>query len=244
MVGAGRLGTALATGLRNAGVAVTGPHGRAFDGLDADIVVLCVPDDHLTEAATALLPGLLVGHCSGATDLAALLTAAPRGAFSLHPLITATESGATFDGGSAAVAGTSEEAVAVADALAQTLGMTPFSVADGDRTAYHAAAAMAANFLVTLEWAAARLLRTASVEPAVLLPLARQALANWATLGPAALTGPVARGDVRTVAAHRDAVSARTPDLLPLFDALASSTASLALAHTQAIADLDTAKDS
>ena len=72
--------------------------------------------------------------------------------------------------------------------------------------AYHAAAAIAANFLVTLESAAAELMSTAGLDREVLLPLATAALENWARQGPAALTGPIARGDRRTVARHREVV--------------------------------------
>ena len=217
IVGAGRLGRALVSALHQAGVTVSGPHGRGFDGQSADVVLLCVPDGEIGRAAAALRAGPLVGHCSGATSLAVLRRAGAAGrAFSLHPLVTATPVGADFTGAPAAIAGSSPPSLAVAHGLAKVLGMKPFSVADEDRVAYHAAAAMAANFLVTLQWAAARLMQTASVDPGVVLPLARQALENWAAFGPAALTGPVARGDVGTVAAHRDAVAARTPDLLAL----------------------------
>ncbi len=233
VVGAGRLGTAMVSALQAAGVYVSGPHGRGFDGQSCDIVLLCVPDDQIGRAAALLHPGLLVGHCSGASGLSVLQPASATGeAFSLHPLITATASGTTFAGAPAAVAGSSDPALSVARALAAVLGLQSFSVAEEDRAAYHAAAAMAANFLVTLEWAAARLLESASVDPAVVLPLARQALANWAALGSAALTGPVARGDVGTIAAHRNAVDERTPDLLPLFDELVSATRHLAGAQS------------
>jgi len=116
----------------------------------------------------------------------------------------------------------------VAWALAQALGLQPFPLADDDRPAYHAAASMSANFLVTLQWAAARLLESASVDPAVLLPLAHQALENWARLGAGALTGPVARGDVETVAAQRVAVAERASDLLPMYEALVRATGTLA----------------
>ncbi len=245
VVGRGRLGTALVQALRSAGVQVSGPHGRGFDGRAADIVLLCVPDDQIGEAASGLRSGLLVGHCSGATGLAVLRsTAAPGAAFSVHPLITVTASGTSFSGAPAAVAGDSESALEMARSLVDVLGMAPFVVADEDRAAYHAAAAMAANFLVTVEWAAARLLRTASVDPAVVLPLACQALQNWAALGPAALTGPVARGDRRTVEAHRAAVAARTPDLLPLFDQLVSATETLARSQSVTGSAPDSAKGS
>src|SRR5437588_819799 len=72
VVGAGRLGTALSEALRRADVRTTGPHGRGFDGRDADVVLLCVPDDKIAGAAAVLRPGPFVGHCSGATSLGVL----------------------------------------------------------------------------------------------------------------------------------------------------------------------------
>lgn len=228
VVGAGRLGHAMAAALRSGGVTTDGPYGRGCDGGSAAIVLLCVPDDQIAVAAAALHDGPFVGHCSGASGLSVLAGVADERRFSVHPLVTATPAGVRFAGSPAAVAGSSEAASTVARSIASAVGLRPFTLADADRAAYHAGAAMAANFLVTVEWAAARLLKTAGVAPSAVLPLARQALDNWADLGPAALTGPVARGDHGTVAAHRGAVAERTPDLLALFDELVRCTETLA----------------
>jgi hypothetical protein len=76
---------------------------------------------------------------------------------------------------------------------------------------------------------------TAGLDRELLVPLVRQTVENWASLGPErALTGPVARGDDETVARQRDAIAARTPDLLPLFDALVIATRDLAAARSAA----------
>jgi predicted short-subunit dehydrogenase-like oxidoreductase (DUF2520 family) len=108
--------------------------------------------------------------------------------------------------------------------------MNAVEVADSDRAAYHAAASIASNFLITLEAAAERLAATAGVERELLAPLVRATVENWATLGPErALTGPVARGDEATIARQRGAVAERAPDLLPLFDALVDATRALAM---------------
>jgi predicted short-subunit dehydrogenase-like oxidoreductase (DUF2520 family) len=232
VVGAGRLGTALATALAGAGHAVSGPHGRGATAGTADVVILAVPDGQIAAAAAHVAPGRLVGHCSGATTLDPLH---PHEAFSLHPLMTVTAEGARFDGGAAAIAGTTEHARRTAAALADSLGMTPVEVADEDRAAYHAAASVASNFLVTLEAAAERLAGTAGVEREHLVPLVRAAVENWAALGPErALTGPVARGDHETVARQRAEVAGRAPDLLPLFDALTEATKDLASTESRA----------
>jgi predicted short-subunit dehydrogenase-like oxidoreductase (DUF2520 family) len=228
IVGAGRLGTALAAALRAAGRDVLGPLGRGADGGGASAVLLCVPDGEIASAAAAIEPGPLVGHCSGATGLEPL---APHEALSLHPLMTvpAGAGPGVLAGAGCAVDGTTPRALAAAEALAGILGMHATRVVGEDRAAYHAAASIASNFLVTLEGAAERLAATAGVERALLAPLVRAAVENWAARGAEdALTGPIARGDEDTVARQRDAVAERTPDLLPLFDAMVDATRAVA----------------
>jgi len=232
IVGAGRMGNALAAALAAAGVAVEGPLQRGEPvGADAAAVVLCVPDGQLEVAAAALpaRPGRLVGHTSAATTLAAL---APHEAFSLHPLMTVTNDGASFTGATAAIAGATPPALDYAERLAQTLGMRPLQIADADRAAYHAAASIASNFLVTLEGLAERLAQTAGLDREPLVALVQASVANWAQLGAErALTGPVARGDEATVARQRAAVAERLPAELELFDALVDATRRLAAAR-------------
>ncbi|QAY62763.1 DUF2520 domain-containing protein [Xylanimonas allomyrinae] len=225
VVGDGRMGRALAEALRGAGVAVTGPLGRGADAAGARVVLLAVPDAAIADAASCVAVGAFVGHLSGATTLAPLTG---HRAFSLHPLTTVTAAGARFDGVPAAVAGSDDDALGVALDLAAVLGLRPFEVADADRVAYHAAAAVASNFLVTLEGLAERLAATAGVGRQALVPLVRASVENWARLGARdALTGPVARGDDDVVAAHRAAVAERAPDALELFDALVAATRDL-----------------
>lgn len=230
IVGPGRLGTALAAALRSAGLAVDGPCGRGDTvAPGASIVLLCVPDDEIANVAAALPDGRLIGHCSAATTLAAL---APHEAFSLHPLMTVTHAGASFAGATAAIAGSTRSALATAGALAHRLRMHPVEIDDADRAAYHAAASIASNFLVTIEDLAERLARTARLERAPLVALVQAAVANWAQLGAAdALTGPIARGDEQTVARQRAAVAERMPRDLALFDALTDATRRLAAAR-------------
>jgi predicted short-subunit dehydrogenase-like oxidoreductase (DUF2520 family) len=106
--------------------------------------------------------------------------------------------------------------------------MQPFEIDDEDRAAYHAAASIASNYLVALEDAAARLLATTGASRDLLVPLVRMTVENWARDGASALTGPIARGDEQTVERQRAAIEERTPELLPLFDALTESTRQLA----------------
>jgi len=244
VVGAGRVGTALAAALREAGVAVEGPAGRGEVPRGCDAIVLCVPDAEI-ESAAATVAGAapLTGHTSGATPLSAL---APAGgaAFGLHPLQSfagAAEAGhagdagalAAFAGAGCAAAGSTPDALAFAAGLARVLGMTPFEIDDDGRAAYHAAASVASNFLVTLQAAAERIAAGAGLEPEearrLLVPLVRRTVDNLAELGPErALTGPIARGDEATVAAQRQAVVEAAPELLELFDVLVEQTQALA----------------
>jgi pantoate--beta-alanine ligase len=226
IVGRGRLGTALAAALADAGLRVAGPLGRGADGAGADAVLLCVPDGEIAAAAAHIRPGTLVGHCSGALGLDVL---GEREAFGLHPLMTVTAAGAEFAGAGCAVAGSTPAALAAAHALARCLGMRAVEIADQDRAAYHAAASVASNFLVTLEAAAEHLAATTGTGRDLLAPLVRATVENWAAQGATgAITGPIARGDEATVLRQRDAVAARAPDLLPVFDALADATRRLA----------------
>lgn len=234
IVGAGRLGTALAAALRAAEVDVRGPLGRGATAT-ADAVLLCVPDSEIAAAAAAVAGAApLVGHTSGATGLGALEPA--RGAaFGIHPLQTFAggEPPARFHGAGCAVAGSAPHALEAAAALAARVGMRPFPIADDDRPAYHAAASIASNFLVTLQGAAEETAAAAGIEPeaarALLAPLVRSTVENWVALGPErALTGPVARGDEQTVEAQRAALGQSVPHLVPLFDELAGQTRALA----------------
>lgn len=228
IIGDGRMGRALSQPLRASGLRVSGPHGRCSDGAGAQAVLLCVPDGAIAEAAGHVppAPGRLVGHCSGATTLEPLAPHADR--FSFHPLMTVTGPGTDFTGAGAAVAGSTDAASGFARRLAETLAMRPFTVADEDRAAYHAAASVASNYLLALEAAAERLLPEGT-DRAVLVPLVRQTVENWAELGAAqALTGPIARGDEATVERQRAAVATKEPGMLRLFDTLADETRRLA----------------
>ncbi len=220
------MGRALAHALRQAGLSVEGPFGHGATGDGADVVILAVPDAEIAAAAAWIAPGPLVGHCSGATGLDVL---AGHEAFALHPLMTVTDEGAAFAGAGCAVAGTTERARGAATALARRLGMIPVALEDEDRAAYHAAASVASNFLVTLEALAERLAATAGLDRRHLAALVRATVDNWELLGPErALTGPVARGDEETVQRQRAAVRERAPEGLALFDALVEATRELA----------------
>lgn len=240
IVGPGRVGRSLAAAAARAGLpAELIGRERLEDGgagLSGRTVLLCVPDGAIADAAarvgalTGSAPPARIGHVSGVTGLEALAPAGAPSRFSLHPLQTFPGPGTDPSGCPAATAGSDPEAAAAARSLALALGMEPFAVAEEDRAVYHAAAAIASNFLVALEQTAAELLDGIAVERPrrVLAPLIERSLANWAERGPAALTGPIARGDEATVGMHRAALADRRPDLLGLYDALTERTRAVA----------------
>jgi predicted short-subunit dehydrogenase-like oxidoreductase (DUF2520 family) len=184
-----------------------------------DVVLLCVPDRAIAEAAAAIDPGPWVGHVSGGTPLEALAPHERR--FSLHPLQTFTHDRGPeqLDGAWAAVTGETESARAVATALAEILGLRPFVLDDDRRALYHAGAAIASNYLVTLRRVAGELLAASGASAEALDPLMRRVIENGF-----ALTGPIERGDWETVERHRAAIAEHAPDVLEAYDALARLT--------------------
>jgi predicted short-subunit dehydrogenase-like oxidoreductase (DUF2520 family) len=211
VVGRGRVGTAIHARLRE--------HGLATDGPEADLVLLCVPDAAIGDVAGAIPPGPWVAHVSGATPLSALAPHERR--FGLHPLQTFTlaRGPEQLDGAWAAVTAETDAARERARWLAGRLGVRPFDIRDESRVLYHAGAAMASNFLVTLYRAASRLLESAGAPPEALLPLMRRTIDNGFEL-----TGPIARGDWTTVDAHLAAIHQAAPDLEALYRAMAQVT--------------------
>jgi predicted short-subunit dehydrogenase-like oxidoreductase (DUF2520 family) len=187
---------------------------------EADLVLLAVPDGAIRPLAESLpwRAGQGVAHLCGAIGAEALAPAAARGArtASLHPLMTFTPAVATLpeaalrerlagcswalDAADAGLAATLEE-------LVRALGGRAVRLGAEDRLPYHLAAVLASNYVVALMAGATRLWSAFGVAGdealAALLPLLRGAVENLAADGlPQALSGPIARGDLDTVAAH------------------------------------------
>jgi len=216
VVGTGRAGGAIAARLAERELRVSsGKEPLA----DAELVILAVPDGAIARVAEQVPIGPWLAHVSGATSLSALSPHQRR--FSVHPLQTLSrERGAEqLDGAWGAVTEESPEGWAMGRWLAETLGLRPFDLADADKPLYHAGAAIASNFLVTLYRAAARLLEESNAPPEALVPLMKRTIENGFVL-----TGPIARGDWTTVEAHLRALEERAPDLVPLYRALAEAT--------------------
>ena len=211
VVGRGRVGSAVAARLESRGLDV-----RSHD---AELVLLCVPDSAIRDVAANVALGPWVAHVSGATPLAALAPHVRR--FSMHPLQTFTRSrGAEqLDGAWAAITSDSAEGRERGLWLADLLGLHPFELRDDMRAVYHAGAAIASNYLVTLHRAASRLLTIAGAPPEALVPLMRRTIENGFQL-----TGPIERGDRATVEAHLAALRAHAADLEAMYRALAEVT--------------------
>ena len=196
---------------------------HAADGVD--LLVIATPDAAIAEVAAAVEPvdTTVVAHLSGSLGLDVLAPHTRRA--SIHPLLPmpdpATGAARLATGGAPfAVAGDP-----IANDVVDALGGHAFAVADEHRTAYHAAASIAANHLVALLGQVERVAATADVPLDAYLPLVRATIEDVAARGPAAaLTGPVARGDHATVARHLAAIPA---DERPAYEAMADQAARL-----------------
>ena len=212
VIGSGRVGSAVSARLRERGLELRDE--------TSGLILLCVPDSAIAEVAAGLEPGPWIAHVSGATPLAALDPHSRR--FSMHPLQTFTRARGPeqLDGAWAAVTAESDEGREAGLWLARTLGLEPFALDDDARPLYHAGAAIASNYVVTLHEVASELFRAAGAPPEALVPLMRRTIDNGFEL-----TGPIERGDWETVEAHRRAIRAARPELEPLYDVLAEATA-------------------
>jgi predicted short-subunit dehydrogenase-like oxidoreductase (DUF2520 family) len=252
-VGAGRVGTALAVAFARAGWQISAvasrdagrrarfaeliPGVRAFEDptavLDeADLIFLTVPDDIIEAVAgdLHLYSGQGLVHTSGALPASVLSPAMAAGTSigGFHPLVAFADREqaiADLRGSTVAVEG-DESLLPLLGELAESIGARPVTLPPGGKTAYHAAAMMAAGGLVGLLDAIAMVGALAGLDErtavAVYAPLARQALANAERLGiDAALTGPLLRGDVGTLRGHLDALRDHAPDAIPLYVAVA-----------------------
>lgn len=257
VVGAGRAGRAIAVGLAAAGHTVVGVTASrtpeltaaALPGVPtrpagevaaaATLLLLAVPDDALPAvvadlaAGGSVRPGAIVVHVSGRYGTAVLAPLDGAMPIALHPAMTLP--GALDDArrlhGAAFGVTASDALLPVAEALVRELGGVPVRVPEQARPAYHAALAHTSNHLVTLVADGADLLRRAGVaDPAAVLgPLLARSLANALAVGDAALTGPVARGDAGTVAAHRRTLADADPGMAATYTALARRTVSRAV---------------
>ena len=256
IVGPGRAGTALAIAARRAlhdVVAIVARRERmavrAADRLGAvglpigadlpecDLVVVAVRDDAIADVASALVPSVrevrFAAHLSGAVSVEALapLVAAGVQIGSFHPLQTLPnpEAGARQLAGAWFAVTATEPMRGELCEFARSLGATPFDLANDVKILYHAAAAAAANFPIAALAMSNDLFERAGVPWRAARPLVEAIVANAFELGPReALTGPIARGDTRTVERQVAAIAAEAPEWLDAFQALVAVTAEVA----------------
>ena len=209
------------------------------------MLFLCVPDDQVRVVAERLAghphpwKHCLVAHTSGALPAAALRPLAAQGAtpLSFHPLQAFAQGAAAdaFDGIYVALEGEAE-ALTAGRGLAEALAVETLELTAESKARYHLAASMASNFLVTLLAMAGEVLDDA-VSQGIdrgegadwLRPLVEGTLHNLKENPPeTALTGPVARGDEETVAAHLEALHQHHPGFVPVYAALATEAVRLA----------------
>jgi predicted short-subunit dehydrogenase-like oxidoreductase (DUF2520 family) len=208
----------------------------------ADLLLLAVPDDVLAGlvdglvAVDAIRPGQLIAHPSGRHGVDVLQAATRVGALplALHPAMTFSGTADDLRGLAGASFGVTapEPLRPVAETLVLEMGGEPVWIPEDRRALYHAGLATGSNHLVTLVGQASDLLRAAGVEnpAAVLAPLLTAALDGALRVGDEALTGPVARGDAGTVAAHLEHIGAESAASHAAYLAMARLTADRALA--------------
>lgn len=208
----------------------------------AAVHVLAVGDDQIGAACAALaqavpLAGSVVFHCSGALASDQLRAARDAGALvaSVHPIRSFADPSsvaAQFEGTFCGIEGDAGALALLTPALT-AIGARPVPIEASAKTVYHAAAVFASNYLVTVLDAALRAYQAAGIpEPVarqMAQPLASESMANVFRLGAAAaLSGPIARGDMATVERQRRAVTAWDADTGELYQALVAPTAALA----------------
>ncbi len=237
ILGAGKVGAGLARAARRAGLHVTlRPFRRGIPKkpLDADLVILALRDRELGPAAEALAASGVVRrerrvtavvHCAGAlrSDAIAALRGPGVAVAQMHPMISfaSTTISPSLERGQLHVEGDRAACVA-ARAFGQKLGLTPRTVANLDPIAYHAAAGLVANGAAALAAGGVDLLERAGVDrktAALMLgPLLRSVAENVERIGlPAALTGPIRRGDAAGVARHLALLERIAPHVVELY---------------------------
>ena len=221
LIGDGRAGGSLRAALVELGWECATVYRRgdalAAAARDVDVCIIATPDEVIQSVATEIEPdGAVLMHLSGALGLDVL---APHRAAGLHPLVSLVNpmlGAAQLRSAWFAVAGDP-----IATELAAELSGQSFPVADADRARYHAAAVIASNHFVALLGQVERLAVDLGIPFDVFVPLVQGSLDNVVEVGPAAaLTGPAARGDMDTIAAHRAALSEHHPNELAAYDAL------------------------
>ncbi len=235
-------------GRAEAAAAAIGDCASACSVTDAagagELVLITVPDDRIAEVCEqlarrqAFTPGTIVAHCSGALSSEVLSSARDECCCligSMHPLQTfpTVEAAVQRLPGSWCFCEGDETAVTCLMRLAEAIGARAALISPAGKVAYHAAAIVACNYLVTLMDASAAIAQQAGLDRQTWLsaaePMIRAGLDNALAIGPEkALTGPVARGDIKTIRLHLDALADADESLRRLYAACGIQTVVLA----------------
>ena len=261
-IGAGTVGTALAVRLSSKGYRVvaissrnqtsaeklaqviTGCHAYNNNQAVADaaeLIFITTTDDAITPVASQIQwhPGQSVVHCSGADSTNVLKTAKNSGALVgvLHPLQTFANIKQAIENipGSTFALEAEEPLLNTLTDMVTALDGNWIELKESDKIAYHAAAVITCNYLVTLVKLATDLWQTFAIPPQqatqALLPLLRGTINNIDTVGiPQCLTGPIARGDTGTVKKHLVTLHNASPSLLSTYKELGLQTIPIAVA--------------
>jgi predicted short-subunit dehydrogenase-like oxidoreductase (DUF2520 family) len=219
------------------------PLNAYADLAPADIYLVATPDDQIAGCCEQLVasgmvrPGVVVFHCSGALPSTVLASAAACGALtaSVHPVrsfASPEQVALSFPGTWCGVEG-NEAALAVLRPLFTGIGAKLVDIDPAAKTVYHAAAVFACNYLVTLLDVAVQAYGHAGIPDDVAMqmmaPLVQKTVDDaFAAGAAAALSGPIARGDMQTVERQQAAVSAWDADKGALYALLAKETLALA----------------
>ncbi len=210
---------------------------------DADLVLIALPDDYIAQMARALRnrkalsPTAVLVHFSGlhCADILLAGDAEPNRALALHPLQTFADSVVglkNLPGSPVSVEGTAGT-FELGESLVEDMGGIPVPISKEQKPLYHAAACVASNYMVSLVAAAGQMMQACGFDEKqalnLLLPILKGTANNLATLGPTnALTGPIARGDARTVEKHLQALEALPEDLNAIYRVLGKKTVEVA----------------
>jgi predicted short-subunit dehydrogenase-like oxidoreductase (DUF2520 family) len=216
----------------------------------ADIVFLTVSDDAIVSVAQSIrwTRKHAVVHCNGAATIELLLHAQRQGAAvgSMHPLqsfANVAQARKNMPGSAFAIEASTQELETVLHDMVHALGGTPLTL-QGSKVLYHASAVIASNYLVTLMQMASGLWQQLGMSQddglKALLPLVRGTVENLEAVGlPAALTGPIARGDVGTVKRHLVSLQDVAPEILTVYKELARQ--AIPIAQAKGTIDSETA---
>lgn len=263
IIGTGIVGTALAIQLEKAGHECVGVHTRSTASYlrfcrylnkeqlplasllqEADWLFITTQDTEIRSAAESLSeqrvvkPGQIWIHCSGSlhSQILRVDPKLPYSCLSLHPLQAFADVESALEilpGTHFGIEGEDEEQ---GEQIVRDLGGIPHRLRPGSKSAYHAGAVVASNYLVALAALAVELFEQAGIHRTEalqsILPLMKGTWHNLEELGlPQALTGPIARGDAQVVAKH---LAAMSPEIAEVYKLLGRRALDLAIEKKEA----------